>query len=248
MKKKVIDILMYMGCAIVLVLLLYKYSEKIDGQSPGMMETEKNTASDQNDLNKNEFTPTYPQETLQSGQSPEESEMPEAVSENDTILHWMPYCEFEEIEANHEILEYDISTSPRYDYENTLLRDYIEKEKEENDEFVNTFGSRYEMWIDYHLFDFNGDGIEDYLLCIDGILWSGSAGHLTEIFIVKEDGTIERVLSINLRFHHYKSPEHERFTVLNEKSDGFYAIVLPGTNRILRYDKNEGKYVFQEGE
>lgn len=178
----------------------------------------------------------------------EEGETPEAVSENDTRLHWMPYCEFEEIEANHEILEYDISTSPRYDYENTLLRDYIERKKEENDEFVNTYGSRYEMWIDYHLFDFNGDGIEDYLLCIDGILWSGSAGHLVEIFIVKEDGTIEGVLSINLRFHHYESPEHERFTVLNEKTDGFYAIVLPGTNRILRYDKDEGKYVFHEGE
>ena len=179
---------------------------------------------------------------------PEESIIPEAVSENDARLHWMPYCEFEEIEANHEILEYDISTSPRYDYENTLLRDYIEKEKEENDEFVNRYGSIYEMWIDYHLFDFNDDGIEDYLLCFDGLLWSGSAGHQVEIFIVKEDGMIERVLRINLRFHHYESPDHERFTVLNEKSDGFYAIVLPGSNRILRYDKDERKYVFHERE
>lgn len=180
--------------------------------------------------------------------APEESIIPEAVSENDTRLHWMPYCEFEEIEANHEILEYDISTSPFDDYENTLLRDHIEEKKGENDEFVNTFGSMYEMWVDYHLFDFNGDGIEDYLLCIDGILWSGSAGHLVEIFIVKEDGTIERVLSIHMDFCHYRSPEHERFTVLNEKTDGFYAIVLPGSNRILRYDKDEGKYVFHEGE
>lgn len=41
---------------------------------------------------------------------------------------------------------------------------------------------------------------------------------------------------------------HERFTVLNEKTDGYYAIVLPGTNRILRYDKKEGHYIFHEGE
>ena len=217
----------------------------------GCAQTIEDTLTVEPEIMKTDHTETESEEAVDvvdEEAETEEGETPEAVSENDTRLHWMPYCEFEEIEANHEILEYDISTSPRYDYENTLLRDYIERKKEENDEFVNTYGSRYEMWIDYHLFDFNGDGIEDYLLCIDGILWSGSAGHLTEIFIVKEDGTIERVLSINLRFHHYESPEHERFTVLNEKTDGFYAIVLPGTNRILRYDKDEGKYVFHEGE
>ena len=76
---------------------------------------------------------------------------------------------FEEIEKRHEILVYDISISPRYDYENTPLRDYIDKEKEDNQKFVEKLGSHHELEVDYHLFDFNDDGIEDYLLCIAGI-------------------------------------------------------------------------------
>ena len=48
---------------------------------------------------------------------------PEGNVESESVskLHWMTFCEFEEIEKKHEILEYDISTSPQYDYENTLL-------------------------------------------------------------------------------------------------------------------------------
>ena len=36
--------------------------------------------------------------------------------------------------------------------------------------------------------------------------------------------------------------------VLDEKTDGFYAIVLPGSNRILRYDKEKDWYEFHDGE
>lgn len=43
------------------------------------------------------------------------------------------------------------------------------------------------MMIDYHTFDFNDDGLEDYLLCIDGFLYSGSGDHWVEIYIQKED-------------------------------------------------------------
>lgn len=45
------------------------------------------------------------------------------------------------------------------------------------------------MMVDYHIFDFNDDGLEDYILCIDG----------------------------------------------------YYAIVLPSTNHILRYDIDIGR-------
>lgn len=163
--------------------------------------------------------------------------------------HWMEAVEFEEIEKKHEILAYDISTSPRYDYENTPLRDYIDKEKEENQRDVEKFGSHHEMRVDYHVFDFNDDGIEDYLLCIDGIGYSGTAGHCVELFVGKEDGSAEEILHVNLHFHNENMPSgHERFTVLNEKTGGFYAIVLPGSNRILRYDLETGGYEFQETE
>ena len=118
---------------------------------------------------------------------------------------------------------YDISTSPRYDYENTPLRDYIDKE--------------------------NDDGIEDYLLCIAGIGYSGTAGHCVEVFVGKEERSAEEIFHATLRFHNENMPfGHERFTVLNEKTGGFYAIVLPGSNRILRYDLETGGYEFQEME
>lgn len=156
---------------------------------------------------------------------------------------------FEEIEKRHEILVYDISTSPRYDYENTPLRDYIDKEKEDNQKFVEKLGSHHELEVDYHLFDFNDDGIEDYLLCIAGIGYSGTAGHCVEVFVGKEEGSAEEIFHATLRFHNENMPfGHERFTVLNEKTGGFYAIVLPGSNRILRYDLETGGYEFQEME
>lgn len=121
--------------------------------------------------------------------------------------------------------------------------------KKDNQRLVDENGSACEMRVDYHVFDFNDDGIEDYLLCIDGSLYSGTAGHSVEIYITKEDGSVECVRGIYLRFHNENRPSgHERFTVLNEKTDGYYAIVLPGSNRILRYDKEEGGYVFQETE
>lgn len=184
------------------------------------------------------------EELSQVGWTQEDNEPKETV-----FLHWMSACEFEQIGKNHEILQYDIASAPRYDYENMPLREYIEEEKKENQCLVDENGLACEMRVDYHVFDFNDDGIDDYLLCIDGSLYSGTAGHSVEIYVCKEDGSVERVLSISLRFHNENRPSgHERFTVLNEKTDGYYAIVLPGSNRILRYDKEEGGYVFQETE
>lgn len=174
----------------------------------------------------------------------------ESVPQSTSYAYWMAAAEFEDIEKEHEILAYDISTSPQYDYENTPFRDEIDELKWENDQIVKERGSEYEMKVDYHVFDFNNDGIEDYVLCIDGILYSGSAGHSVEIYVGMEDGGVRKVLGQTLRYHNSNMPSgHERFTVLNEKTDGFYAIVIPGgTNRILRYDPETDCYEFQETE
>ena len=244
MQKKILVLLLNIIVAISLTTVLYQCGRVVDSHSNKMAEPGERIPLNNDGSDEIWIDFTTMEESLQKTQNQEENVELESVSK----LHWMAFCEFEEIEKKHEILEYDISTSPQYDYENTLLREYVDNEKKEAEIFVNTFGSRYEPWIDYHLFDFNDDGLEDYLLCIDGILYSGSAGHSVQIFIAKEDGSTENVLSINLRFCHYKSSVHERFTVLNEKTDGYYAIVLPGTNRILRYDKKEGRYIFHEGE
>lgn len=174
----------------------------------------------------------------------------ERVPKSTSYAYWMAAAEFDDIVNEHEILAYDISILPRYDYENTPLRDKIEELKWENDQIVKERGTEYEMEVDYHVFDFNDDGIEDYVLCIDGILYSGSAGHSVEIYVGKEEGGVKKVLGLTLRYHNDNMPSgHERFTVLNEKTCGFYAIVIPGgTNRILRYDPETGHYEFQETE
>ena len=125
----------------------------------------------------------------------------------------------------------------------------MKKQVEENEEVSNKMGKELPMLIDYHTFDFNDDGLEDYLLCIDGGLYSGSGGHWVEIFIQEEDGSIRKILNIILRLHNSDLlTGHEAFTVLDEKTDGYYAIVLPSTNHILRYDKEKDWYEFHEGE
>jgi hypothetical protein len=59
----------------------------------------------------------------------------------------------------------------------TPLKEYINREKAENQREAAKFGAHHEMRVDYHVFDFNDDGTEDYLLCMDGIAYSGRAGY-----------------------------------------------------------------------
>lgn len=70
-----------------------------------------------------------------------------------------------ETEKSHSILASDICASPKYDYENTPLAEYIEVDIAWNKEMEEKMGESFPLEIDYHLFDFNGDGVEDYLLC-----------------------------------------------------------------------------------
>ncbi|MCH5263689.1 MAG: hypothetical protein J1F42_12305 [Lachnospiraceae bacterium] len=98
------------------------------------------------------------------------------------------------------------------------------------------------------MFDFSDDGLEDYLICIDGPTHSGSGGNHVEIDVQEEDGTFRKVLDIVLRIHGDDSDGHEDLTVLDEKTDGYYAIVTPFYNRILRYDKEQGRHDFQDGD
>ena len=55
-------------------------------------------------------------------------------------------------------------------------------------------------------------------------------------------------MEIVLRIHGNDSDGHEALTVLDEKTDGFYAIVTPFYNHILRYDKEKDWYEFHDGE
>lgn len=166
---------------------------------------------------------------------------------SDIPNHMTPFCDFEEIEKNHKILEYDICSNPKYDYENIPLGEYLSTEIAEVKETLGeVVASR--TTIDYHVFDFNDDGLEDYLICIDGLLHSGSGGNHVEIDVQEEDGTFRKVLDIVMRLHGDDPDGHEALTVLDEKTDGYYAIVTPFYNHILRYDKETGWYEFHDGE
>lgn len=67
--------------------------------------------------------------------------------------------------------------------------------------------------------------------------------------VYSEDRTFREILSITLRIINYEATDnHEALTVLDEKTDGFYAIVTPFYNHILRYDKEKDWYEFHDGE
>lgn len=165
-----------------------------------------------------------------------------------------PY-DFSVIEENHEILERNICTEPRYDWEDTLLREELRQEQKEHEEFAERFNGLgdadgrmpLEFDLDYFPFDFNDDGLEDYLVCMSSWEYFAIRGNTVRMYVQGEGGTLREVLSMIMPLHEYDGT-HARFTVLNEKTDGHYAIVLPGSNRILRYDGGTGRYEFHEGE
>lgn len=153
------------------------------------------------------------------------------------------------IERNHEFLYYDICSEPKYNCEDTILYEYLIEDIEFDKEICSKIDIAVPLMIDYHLFDFNADGLEDYLVCLDGNLWSGSAGNQVEIYIQEEDSSLRRVLHITIRIHNSDDADgHAPFAVLNETANGYYAIVLPWSSRILRYDKEKDWYVFSEKE
>ena len=162
--------------------------------------------------------------------------------------HVTPFRQFEEVKWNHKILEYDICSDPKYDYENMPLGEYLSEEIAEVREVLGEDVAS-GTTIDYHVFDFNDDGLEDYLICIDGLVHSGSGGNHVEIDVQEEGGTFRKILDFTARtIDDNPQNRHDRMTVLDEKTDGFYAIVVPGSNRILRYDKNKDWYKFHDGE
>lgn len=165
-----------------------------------------------------------------------------------------PY-DFSVIEENHEILERNVCTEPRYDWEDTLLAEELRQEQKEHEEFAERFNGLgdadgrmpLEFDLDYFPFDFNDDGLEDYLVCMSSWEYFAIRGNTVRMYVQGESGTLREVLSMIMPLHEYDGT-HARFTVLNEKTDGHYAIVLPGSNRILRYDGGTGRYEFHEGE
>lgn len=172
-----------------------------------------------------------------------------------------PICyQAEDIKNEYEILRDDICDPVRYDFENAhpTVRERIKNELQDHEETVQKYGRELQISVDYHLFDFNDDGLEDYLVCIDRELHDGGVEHWIEIYITREqrgwitkeergDVTVRQDLWLNLPTSgQMEESGHKQITVLREQKEGFYSIVLPETNLILRYQAQAygGEYRF----
>lgn len=171
------------------------------------------------------------------------------------------FNELEEIERNYEILEYDICSPVLYDFENTNLAiiKFIELKVSINEELSQKYGKELKITMDYHTFDFDDDGSDDYLVCIERELYDGRVEHWIEIYVTRhgsgwvwdghEKEMVEDVpyecLELNLPlYNQVEENGHKQVMVLDEQVNGYYTIVLPESNLILRYNDRYNKYVF----
>ena len=171
------------------------------------------------------------------------------------------FNKLEEIERNYEILKYDICSPVLYDFENTNLAitKFIELKVSINEELSQKYGKELKITMDYHTFDFDDDGSDDYLVCIERELYDGRVEHWIEIYITRQgsgwvwDGhekeMVENVpyecLELNLPlYNQVEENGHKQVMVLDEQVNGYYTIVLPGSNLILRYNDRYDKYEF----
>ena len=99
--------------------------------------------------------------------------------------------------------------------------------------------------IDYFVYDFNADGLEDYLVCYHGIFWCGSGGNSVTMYIQQENGTLKRCWGIMMRLYDsYLPNEHSPVAVLDETVDGYYSFVIPYSNYIVSYHPETQSYAF----
>ena len=171
------------------------------------------------------------------------------------------FNELDEIERNYEILEYDICDPVLYDFDNTNLAitKFIELKVSINEELAQKYGKELKITMDYHIFDFDDDGSDDYLVCIERELHDGRVEHWIEIYVTRQgsgwvwDGhekeMVEDVpyecLELNLpMYNQVEENGHKQIMILDEQIDGYYTIVLPGSNLILRYNDRYNKYDF----
>lgn len=151
--------------------------------------------------------------------------------------------DYDFLAKEHEILEYNICTSPASVFDHPILREFLKEDLEFEEDIIKEFNAPVAE-NDYFVFDFNGDGLEDYMVCLHGIVWSGTAGNSVRIYVQEEEGSLKQVFHVTARVSETYMPNgHAPVTILNEKADGYYAFVLPWTkNRVWSYNKEKEWY------
>lgn len=73
------------------------------------------------------------------------------------------YYQAEDIVREHEVLKDDICDPTRYDFENVhpTVREHIMYELQNHKDIIQKYGRELKISVDYHLFDFNDDGLDE---------------------------------------------------------------------------------------
>ncbi|MBD5493449.1 MAG: TipC family immunity protein [Lachnospiraceae bacterium] len=171
------------------------------------------------------------------------------VSDTDGLGYlYKDYDYYDYLEKYYHVLEYSITTVPRDDYYNTVLEEYLKEDIELNEEIRKEHPEQSKLIIDYHQFDFNDDGIEDYLVCMYKSYKSKSK-NLVRIYIQEKNGTLRCVFEGRIHLYDYDMRySHVPMTVLEEKTGGYYILALPEAETLLRYNEESGEYEYYERE
>lgn len=132
----------------------------------------------------------------------------------------------------HEILEENIASGSPYSvYDNAALCEVLKETLEDGEWIAETCDSFFEA--EYFVFDFNGDGKEDYLVTLTGAGYGGSGGKSVSIFLGGD--VLQEVFGASVRFY-------GGVMVLNEKTGGLYNIAFDGYDVIWKYDERAEWY------
>lgn len=132
----------------------------------------------------------------------------------------------------HEILEENIASGSPYSvYDNAALCEVLKETLEDGERIAETCDSFFEA--EYFVFDFNGDGKEDYLVTLAGAGYGGSGGKSVSIFLGGD--VLQEVFGASVRFY-------GGVMVLNEKTGGLYNIAFDGYDVIWKYDERAEWY------
>ena len=156
------------------------------------------------------------------------------------------------ISSGNRIYMDNILSSPIPLENNPLLLEVLKHDLDVEADFLEKFPQT-ESENDFFIFDFNGDSLDDYLVCLHGLAFTGSGGNRIYVFIQESDGSLREVFRVNSKVHHgmeiEKENGHSPIVALEERIEGFYTLVLPfGKNRLCKYDPETGRYQLQRYE
>lgn len=147
------------------------------------------------------------------------------------------------LEERYGVYRENICADPQSVYGNTVIMDLIKFDLDYEKYMKSKIPEIPNEDHDYFVFDFNGDGLDDYLICFHGILYSGSGGNLICIYVQEDDGEFIMRFHVTAEIFVGDPHKHEAIAVLNSRVEGYYSLVLPWTeNRVWSFDSDKGWY------